>query len=611
MLSMSWKLPIGAQPHAAGTTFRVWAPVAQRVDVVLTETGQHYALDPEPHGYFSRDIAGVAPGTLYAYRVDHAALRPDPASRAQPSGVHGPSMVVDPGAFTWSDHDWHGLALEDLIIYELHVGTATPAGTFEALIERLDALVDLGVTAIELMPVADFPGERNWGYDGVNLFAPAYSYGGAQGLCRLVDAAHARGLAVLLDVVYNHLGPDGNYLREFSPYYFTDRHATPWGDAIDVDGQHAGPVRDFFVANALYWAHEYHIDGLRMDAVHAIIDTSPTHLIAELASTLRSSLPPDRHFLLIAEHDANDPTLVRRHDPTLTKAAWGLDGIWSDDFHHQVRVALTGERDGYYADYSGTAQDLAATISQNWFFHGQLSPHLGRARGAPAADLAPAHFIYCIQNHDQVGNRALGDRLNHVVPLDAYRAASVLLLLAPQTPLLWMGQEWAASTPFLFFTDHNPELGRAVTEGRRREFARFTAFSKQPIPDPQALETFTQTKLRWEERIEPEHASVLLLYRDLLSLRRRHPVLRQRTSCVARAVGDRTISLHYHGPDLSELFVVVSLGGAARLDLTTTGSSGWNLLLDSEASAYGGRNTPTIQGTRLHLDGARAVVLAR
>lgn len=608
---MSWKLPIGAQPHADGTTFRVWAPVAKSVEVVLTETGQHYTLNPEPDGYFSRDIPGVTPGTRYAYRIDHAALRPDPASRAQPRGVHGPSMIVDPGAFAWSDHHWHGLAIEDLIIYELHVGAATPAGTFEALIEQLDHLVELGVTAIELMPVAEFPGERNWGYDGVNLFAPTHSYGGAQGLYRLVDAAHARGLAVLLDVVYNHLGPDGNYLREFSPYYFTDQHTTPWGDAIDVDGLHARPVRDFFIANALYWAHEYHIDGLRLDAVHAIIDTSPTHLIAELASTLRSSLPPERQFLLIAEHDANDPMVIRRPDPTLARAAWGLDGIWSDDFHHQVRVALTGERDGYYADYSGTAQDLAATISQNWFFHGQLSPHLGRVRGVPAADLAPAHFIYCIQNHDQVGNRALGDRLNHVIPLDAYRAASALLILIPQTPLLWMGQEWAASTPFLFFTDHNPELGRAVTEGRRREFARFTAFSKQVIPDPQALETFTQTKLRWEERSQGEHASVLLLYQDLLSLRRSHPMLRQRTHCATRAIGDRTISLHYHGPGSTELLVIVSLGGVTKFDLMTTGRSDWRLLLDSESSTYGGRDTPPIHGTQLHLDGARAVILVR
>jgi len=520
-------------------------------------------------------------------------------------------MIVDPGAFAWSDHHWCGVALEDLIIYELHVGAATPAGTFEALIEQLDNLVELGVTAVELMPVAEFPGERNWGYDGVNLFAPTHSYGGAQGLYRLVDAAHARGLAVLLDVVYNHFGPDGNYLREFSPYYVTDQHTTPWGDAIDVDGPCSRPVRDFFIANALYWAHEYHIDGLRLDAVHAIIDTSPTHLVAELASSLRMSLPPERHFILIAEHGANDPMVVRRADSGLARGAWGLDGIWSDDFHHQVRVALTGERDGYYADYAGTAQDLAATISQNWFFHGQLSPHLGHARGAPAADLAPAHFIYCIQNHDQVGNRALGDRLNHVVPLDAYRAASVLLLLVPQTPLLWMGQEWAASTPFLFFTDHNPELGRAVTEGRRREFARFSAFRKQVIPDPQALETFTQTKLHWEERTEAEHAPVLLLYQDLLSLRRKHPVLRQQVSFAARPVGDRTISLHYHGPDSAELFVVVSLGGVTKFNLTTTGRSDWHLLLDSESATYGGRATPTLQGTQLHLDGARAVVLVR
>jgi maltooligosyltrehalose trehalohydrolase len=624
MQTMSWKLPVGALPDGAGTRFRVWAPRAATVELLLVATGQAHALAAEGDGYFSGYIAGVAPGAHYAYRVNGGDPRPDPASRAQPAGVHGPSAVVDPQDFVWSDAGWRGIPIQDLVVYELHVGTATPGGTFEALIERLDAIKALGVTAIELMPVADFPGERNWGYDGVNLFAPARAYGGAAGLRRLVDAAHARGLAVLLDVVYNHFGPDGNYLREFSLDYFTDRHSTPWGDAINVDGPDARPVRDFFIYNALHWAHEYHLDGLRLDAIHAIIDDSPIHLIAELAATVRASLPSERHFLVIAEHEGNDPALVRREDretgrpgdnlstPSgLAPARWGLDGVWADDFHHQVRVALTGEGEGYYADYTGSAQDLAATIRQNWFFQGQISAHLGHARGAPADDIAPARFIYCIQNHDQVGNRALGERLHHTVDLNAYRAASTLLLLAPQTPLLWMGQEWAASTPFLFFTDHNPDLGRMVTEGRSKEFAGFTAFSGETVPDPQDPATFQRSKLRWEERTLPPHAAILALYQDLLALRHSHPALCERAGFSAEAVGDRSIMLRHHGHGGSELLLVVSLGGVAELDLVPLGDADWRPVLDSEAPRYGGSGAPALEGRRLQLAGARAIVLER
>ncbi|PDW01528.1 malto-oligosyltrehalose trehalohydrolase [Candidatus Viridilinea mediisalina] len=604
---MAWKLPIGAQSEAEGTHFRVWAPRADRVEVLLPDSGAMHSLTSEEGGYFAGYVAGVGVGTHYAYCINGGAARPDPASRSQPEGVHGPSAVVDPTTFAWSDSAWRGVALEDLVIYELHVGTATPAGTFDALIERLDSIKALGVTAIELMPVADFPGERNWGYDGVNLYAPARTYGGAEGLRRLVDAAHAKGLAVLLDVVYNHFGPDGNYLREFSLDYFTDRHTTPWGDAINVDGPEARPVRDFFINNALYWLHEYHVDGLRLDAVHAIIDDSATHVIAELAAAVRAQLPAERHFLLIAEHEANDPALVRGVDAK-PQAGWGLDGVWADDFHHQVRVALTGEQEGYYGDYSGSAQDLAATIRQNWFFQGQRSPHLGHTRGAPASDVAPAHFVYCIQNHDQVGNRAFGERLHHTVTLEAYRAASTLLLLAPQTPLLWMGQEWAAATPFLFFTDHNPELGKLVTEGRRREFASFTAFSGATVPDPQDVQTFLRSKLQWEEREHGAHAGILALYRDLLALRRSHVALRERTSVSVKPVDDRTITLHYRSTQGAELFLAVSLGGVAEVELE---EKDWQLHLDSEAVSYGGHGVPSLEEQRMRFTGARAVVLVR
>lgn len=599
--STPWTMPIGAQPDAHGTRFRVWAADARRVAVVLY-TGEQiaatHALQPEGNGYFSAHVADVKPGTRYMYRVDDGDPRPDPASRWQPESVHRASCVVDPEAFVWTDAGWSGLHLNDLVVYEVHVGTATPTGTFDALIERLDDLRALGVTALEIMPVADFPGDRNWGYDGVCLFAPARAYGGPEGLRRLVNAAHERGLAVLLDVVYNHLGPDGNYLRQFSTAYFTHRHTTPWGDALNMDGPDSRPVRDFFLANACYWAHEYHIDGLRLDATHAIIDDSPQHILAELAQQVRATLPADRHFLLIAENERNDPQLVR----PAAVGGYGLDGVWADDFHHQVRVALAGDNDGYYIDYRGRAADIAATLRQGWFYTGQHSSYLKHARGAPADDVPLPRFVQCIQNHDQIGNRALGERLNHDVPLSAYRAAAVLLLLTPSTPLLFMGQEWAASTPFLYFTDHNPELGRLVTEGRRAEFATFAAFSGAEVPDPQAVATFERSKLRWAEREQPEHAGVLRLYRDLLALRQRLPALRDRMreSLTVVPLGMRTLALRRStAAPADTLLAIIHLGkqgdtqstlssvSEARMALAAPAGYRWVLLLDSEAAQYG------------------------
>ena len=622
---MSWTMSIGAQPDASGTRFRAWAPAARHVEVLLFEDrgrATAHSLMLATDGYHEAHVPGVRPGARYMYRVDGGDPRPDPASRSQPEGVHGPSQVVDPAAFAWRDAGWRGVPLADMVIYELHVGAATPDGTFEALIARLDHIRDLGATAIELMPVADFPGQRGWGYDGVNLFAPSRAYGGPEGLRRLVDAAHQRGLAVILDVVYNHLGPDGNYLREFSPDYFTGRHKTPWGDALNFDGPNSGPVRDFFIANACHWAHEYHLDGLRLDATHAILDDSPTHILAELAASVRGSLPAGRQFVFIAENEDNDPCVVRppAGGPSADRSrGWGLDAVWADDFHHQVRVALTGEREGYYRDYTGSAEDLAATLRRGWFFAGQPSAHLGRARGAPADDLPPPAFVHCIQNHDQVGNRALGDRLGHAVGLDAYRAASTLLLLSPYTPLLWMGQEWAASTPFLYFTDHHPELGRLVTEGRRSEFAGFTAFSHEEVPDPQAEETFRRSKLRWEERDDGERAAVLRLYRDLLDLRRRHPALRSRgrDTFDALPIGDGAVALRRRDPAGDALLVLVSLHGEVSIDLSSRpelrapDGHAWAQLLSSEDERYGGRGGPAVRRAVVTFDGPAALVMAR
>lgn len=626
---MSWEMPIGAQTGASGTCFRVWVPDARRVELLLYVDGREaaaYPLERAEEGYFVGHVAEAAAGTRYMYRINGGPPRPDPASRSQPDGPHGPSQVIDPHSFAWSDQEWRGVALDDLVVYELHVGAATPEGTFESLVARLEDIRSLGATAIELMPVAEFPGRRNWGYDGVDLFAPAMAYGGPDGLRRLVDAAHAQGLAVLLDVVYNHLGPDGNYLRDFSRHYFTDRHHTPWGDAVNVDGPQSRPVREFFIANALHWAHEYHIDGLRLDATDMIIDDSPTHLLAEMATRLRQSLPPERHFLMIAENGENQagvvtpwttiaPDLSDSPEPVIN---WGLDGVWADDFHHQVRVTLTGEQDGYYADYGGGEDDLATTIGQGWFYTGQPTNRHGRPRGTPADTIPPMRFIYCIQNHDQVGNRALGDRLNHEVGLDSYRAASALLLLLPHTPLIWMGQEWAASTPFLFFTDHNPELGRLVTEGRRKEFAQFRAFSGTKIPDPQEATTFERSKLRWAERMEPPHAGVYSLYRDLLLLRHTHPALRarDRASYAVAPLGEKAVGLRQDDPaGGASLLLVVNLGGKLTIDLAAGSDLGdiagreWAVRLDSEDARYGGRGPARLDGTRLALSGPGAVLL--
>jgi maltooligosyltrehalose trehalohydrolase len=644
MQNIPWLLPIGASPDQNGVHFRVWAASAGHVEVVLyddeRETGI-FALAPEDDGYFAGHVAEIGPGAHYMYRLDSGDPRPDPATRFQPAGVHGVSQVVDPASFVWADGNWRGIPLEATIIYELHVGAATAAGTFDALSERLDDLRDLGVTAIELMPVADFPGERNWGYDGVCLFAPARAYGGPEALRRLVDAAHARGLAVLLDVVYNHLGPDGNYLRLFSQQYFTDRYSTPWGDALNLDGPGSAEVRAFFIANACYWAHEYHIDGLRLDATHTLIDTSATHLLAELADAVHASLPADRHFLLIAENENNDPNLIRSQElgarsqepgarrretedspqsPAPSPQHIGLDAVWADDFHHQLRVALTHEREGYYQDYSGSAEDLASTMRQGWFYIGQRSGHLGQPRGAPADDLPMPRFVYCIQNHDQIGNRALGERLHHQIELGAYRAASALLLLSPATPLLFMGQEWAASTPFLYFTDHSAELGRLVTIGRQVEFAAFTAFSGELVPDPQARATFERSKLRWDERLEPPYTGVLRLYRDLIELRRQHSALRERgrDSFAVIALGESALALRRYGPTPEDtLLMIVNLRGALQLDLRarpeTSAPAGlrWAPLLDSEDERYGGLGTAQLmaQAAMLAMDEPGAVVL--
>ena len=506
----------------------VWAPRAGRVELVVG--GRRTPMRRDSGGW-ARAPRPPA-GTDYGISLDAGEPLPDPRSAFQPAGPHGPSRVVDHAAFGWTDAGWPGIALPDLIIYELHVGTFIPGGTFDAAIGRLDDLVALGVTAIELLPVAEFPGERGWGYDGVALYAPQHTYGGPDGLRRLVDAAHARGLAVILDVVYNHLGPDGNHLAKFGPY-FTDTYATPWGEAMNFDGPDSDSVRAHFIDNAVFWLERYHIDGLRLDAVHAIHDRSAVHILEELALRVAAITTGPRRFL-IAESDLNDPRVVTPHE----RGGHGIDAQWSDDLHHAIHALLTGERDGYYADF-GSADDLAKALRQAFVHDGRYSSFRRRRHGRAFTGLSGHRFLGYSQDHDQVGNRARGERLVHLAGPAKARIAAALVLLAPFIPLLFQGEEWAASTPFQYFTDHHAALGRLVRDGRRHEFAAF-GWDPGAIPDPQDPATFERSRLRWEERALPEHAAMLAWYRDLIALRRSEPALRD---------GDLAAVRIEHAPD--------------------------------------------------------------
>jgi maltooligosyltrehalose trehalohydrolase len=568
-MRVGWQPSLGAWIDGGGVRFRVWAPEAASMELVLEgPTSGSRPLTRYPDGTWGLWIEGLRGGQRYRFAPDGQGQFPDPASRFQPEGVHGPSEVIDPSAFTWSDDAWRGISHDDLIIYELHVGTFTPEGTFAAAASRLPGLVALGVTAVELMPVAAFPGVRNWGYDGVDLFAPARCYGRPDDLRALVDEAHRLGLAVFLDVVYNHLGPEGNYLSVFSPHYFSKVHENPWGRGLNFDGPNSEMVRNFFIENALHWVHEYHIDGLRLDATHAMIDTRSRHFVTELATRVRESVH-GRRISVIAEDHRNLAHMVKGEG----EGGWCLNGVWADDFHHKVRVALAGDNEGYYVDYSGSMTDLAAILNEGWYFKGQVSTYLGEPRGTDPAGIPPRRFVFCLQNHDQIGNRAFGERLHHQIALDAYRAASVLMLCSPATPLLFMGQEWASSSPFLYFTDHPEELGRLVTEGRRREFRHFRAFAdpeaRDSIPDPQAGSTFEISKIRWDEIEAEPHASVLRLYRSLLALRKSEPALRysEPGSFRAFALGETTLVLRQDADLGPSVLAIIQMQGSARADL--------------------------------------------
>ena len=566
----------GAVPSLDGVRFRVWAPAAREVSLVLHDgaaAGTH-PLTRLEDGLFETWVRGAAAGATYAYRMDRGEPKPDPASRFQPQGVHGASMIVDPNAFEWHDTRWHPPRVTDFVVYELHVGTFTPEGTFAAACGRLPYLRDLGITAVEVMPIADFPGNRNWGYDGVALFAPSRAYGTPDDFRAFVDEAHRLGLAVILDVVYNHLGPEGAYVFYFSDRYLTDRHASPWGMAVNLDGPGAKFVRRFILDNALHWIREYHLDGLRLDATHALIDTSHTNIVLELAQTLCQIVP--HHVVLHAEDHRNLAQMLEEE----SHGGWGLDGVWADDFHHIVRRMTAGDSFGYYSDFAGSAHELATVIRQGWLYTGQHSTHMDRPRGSNPSRVPMSRFVVCLQNHDQVGNRALGDRLHHSVAPEVWRAASVVLLTVPMTPLLFMGQEWGASSPFLYFTDLEPELGRSVSAGRRREFSAFPGFSTPQdvarIPDPQSEATFLASQLPWPELPQPDHARTLALYRELLYLRRRHVAL----------AGSDELHGEAHAPDEGTIVVRRSSGGDTFWVIARLVSAG-DVDLGAAASALG------------------------
>jgi malto-oligosyltrehalose trehalohydrolase len=556
-------MPFGAELQADGSVrFRFWAPSHERIELRLQ--GQEGALEMqrEAGGWHTLQTARAARGSRYQFILPDGLAVPDPASRFQPDDVHGPSEVIDPHAYRWHDLQWRGRAWHEAVLYELHVGCFTAAGTFVSAIERLRHLAELGVTAIEIMPLADFPGARNWGYDGVLPYAPDCSYGDPQQLKALIDAAHSLGLMVLLDVVYNHFGPEGNYLSAYAPQFFSARHHTPWGAALNFDGEDSRTVREFFIHNALYWLAEFHFDGLRFDAVHAIVDDSARHFLTELALRVRTALP-GRHVHLVLENEHNQAQWLER----------GRDGEaqlfsaqWNDDAHHVLHVAASGDAEGYYSDYIGHTDRLGRALAEGFAFQGELMPYRGATRGQPCAHLPPPAFVAFIQNHDQVGNRAFGERLSALAPAPAVRAITALYLLLPQIPMLFMGEEWHCPQPFLFFCDFAGELGEAVVRGRRQEFSHFEAFRDEQvrarIPDPQSPITFHDSKLDWSGLEEPDAARTLSWYRELLAVRRRHvtPLLPTLTGAGEyRVLGASAVLVRWHGSGASELTLMANL----------------------------------------------------
>lgn len=616
------RLPVGAEVQPdGGTHFRVWAPGAARVEVHVVDGDDHplgeVELLPQPGGYFAGLALPAADGSLYWLRLDGRPARyADPASRFQPHGPHGPSQVVDPSRFAWSDAGWPGPDSRGQVLYEMHIGTFTGPGRWEAATERLPDLADLGVTALEIMPLADFPGRFGWGYDGVNLFAPSHLYGTPDDVRRFVDRAHGLGLAVILDVVYNHLGPDGNVLKAFAPAYFSTVHRTDWGDAINFDGEDSLPVREYFLSNAAYWIDEFHFDGLRLDATQDIHDDSPHHIVAALARAVRSTAG-GRNTLIVAENEPQIADMVRPPEA----GGLGLDLIWNDDFHHSAAVLLTGRSEAYYSDHQGSPQEFVSAAKRGFLFQGQWYGWQGKARGTPAFDVEPWRFVHFIQNHDQIANTAQGQRAHAWTSPGRLKAITALLLLGPQTPMLFQGQEFAASAPFFYFADHKPELAALVEKGRKAFMAQFPSIARPDvqarIPDPGDPQTFVRCKLDFAER--QSHSEIYTLHRDLLRLRRDDPIFRlQGRGAVDGAVlGPGAFVLRFFGEGGDDRLLLVNFNPDVLLKpmpeplLAPPAGCVWELAWSSEDVRYGGSGTPPIGGAGPWvLAGQAALVLA-
>ena len=557
----------GPERTATGTLFRLWAPLQEQVRLTI-DGGEAAAMERAVDGWHHLHVTAVDAGATYAFVLADGLTVPDPASRFQPQDVHGPSELVDLDAYRWQATGWRGREWEEIVLYELHVGAFTPEGTFRGAIDRLDHLRDLGVTALQIMPVSDFPGGRGWGYDGVLPYAPDASYGRPDDFQALVDAAHERGLCVFLDVVYNHFGPDGNYLPVYAPL-FTDNHTTPWGSAINYDGDGSRPIRDFVIENALYWLNVFRLDGLRLDAVHAIKDDSQEHLLMELARRARAAAG-ERRIHLVVENENNDSDLIARDNDGRVKA---FTAQWNDDIHHVLHVAATGETFGYYADYADDrAAKMGRALAQGFVYQGEHMPYRGETRGKPSAGLPPTAFISFMQNHDQIGNRALGDRMSSLNPHDVLRAIAAVYLLCPQIPMLFMGEEWGADEPFPFFCEFDEEMNEKVRMGRREELSRLPGFDGNDVPDPTTKATFLSAKLDWERLAKPDRRNQLDFYRRLLGLRRDHvvPLLTQlsgeRTS--VRVFDQRGLAIEWTAVDGRALRLACNLSDRS---VTATG----------------------------------------
>jgi maltooligosyltrehalose trehalohydrolase len=612
------RYPIGAEVSAGGVHVRVWAPNCKKVEVIIDGDDRALALSREENGYWSALVPDTASGTRYSFRLDDSErLYPDPASRFQPEGPHGPSQVVDPLQYRWHDAEWRGCPLKGQIIYEMHVGTFTPEGTWRAAAEQLAELADAGITTIEMMPVAEFPGRFGWGYDGVDLFAASHLYGTPDDLRYFVDRAHQAGLAVILDVVYNHFGPDGNYLKCFTPDYFTDKYKNEWGEAINFDGPNSGPVREFFTTNAAYWIDEFHFDGLRLDATQQIFDDSPTHILAEITRAVRQA-SDGRATIVIAENEPQETRLVRSFD----SGGYGMDALWNDDFHHSAIVALTGHREAYYTDYLGAPQEFISAAKYGYLYQGQWYGWQKQHRGTAAFDVPPQAFVNYLENHDQVANSARGERLHQLTSRGRHRAMTALLLLLPGTPMLFQGQEFSASAPFLYFADHKPGLAQAVSKGRKEFLTQFRSLAtdemQKALTDPEAESTFECCKLDLGER--ERNRAAYDLHRDLLRLRRDDPVFSaQRQRGLDGAVlSHEAFVLRFFGENGDDRLMVVNLGRDLHLVsapeplLSRPAGKPWSVIWSSEDPKYGGIGTPLVDtdDESWRIPGEAAVVLA-